>query len=118
MTPDTYNFPNHRRGDTFNGYQFEINQNGDPVDLTGADIKIQFRTTPESRNVVLEWSTEDGSITISGAESNVINMGIKEGSEMDVAPGTYKYDIHVLLSSGVTNTYVKGSMKITNDISR
>lgn len=118
MTPGTYNFPNHRRGDTFNGHSFEINQNGDPVDFTGADIKIQFRTTGESRNIILEWSTDDGSITISGGDDNVINMAAKTGEEMDVTPGTYKYDIQVILASGVTNTYVKGSMKIVNDITR
>lgn len=116
MTPGTYNFPNHRRGDTFNGHTFEISQNGDPVDFTDAEILIQFRASPIS-NVVLEWSTEDG-ITISGAENNVINMASKTGEEMDIPAGTYKYDIQVVLSNGVTNTYVKGSMKIINDISR
>lgn len=118
MNPGTYNFPHHRRGDTFNGHSFEINQNGDPVDFTGAEISIQFRTTGESRNIILEWSTDDGSITISGAENNVIEMDAKTGEEMNVTPGTYKYDIQVILASGVTNTYVKGSMKIVNDITR
>lgn len=117
MTPGTYNFPSHRRGDTFNGHTFEISQNGTPVDFTDADIKIQFRTTSQS-NVVLEWSTGDGSITISGGDNNVINMASKEGSEMDIKAGTYKYDIQVVLPNGVTNTYVKGVMKIINDISR
>lgn len=118
MTPGTYNFPSHRRGDTFNGHSFEISQNGSPVDFTDADIKIQFRTTGESRNIILEWSTGDGSITISGAGNNVIEMEAKTGEEMNVTPGTYKYDIQVVLANGVTNTYVKGAMKIVNDITR
>jgi len=118
MTPGTYNFPSHRRGDIFNGHSFEINQNGNPVDFTGAEIKIQFRTTPESRHVVMEWLTSDGSITISGVGNNFINMEARDGEDMDVLPGVYKYDIQVVLSNGVTNTYVKGSMKIVNDITR
>src|ERR1700752_360837 len=103
MTPGTYNFPSHLRGDTFNGHSFEISQNGDPVDFTGAEISIQFRTTANSRRIILEWSTFDGSITISGAENNVIYMGVKDGDEMDIPPGTYKYDMQVVLASGVTN---------------
>src|SRR5688572_20158227 len=97
MTPGTYNFPTHRRGDTFNGLQFEITQNGDPVDFTGANIKIQFRSTPESKRIAFEWSTDEGSITISGGSNNVINMAAREGAEMDITPGTYDYDLQVVL---------------------
>lgn len=117
MTPGVYYFPNHQRGDTFNGHTFEISQNSEPVDFTDADILIQFKATPQSK-AVLQWSTDDDSITISGDDNNVINMASKTGDEMDIPAGTYKYDIQVVLSNGVTNTYVKGSMKIVNDISR
>ena len=43
MTPGTYKFPAHRKGDTFNGHMFEITQNDLPVDFTDAEIIIQFR---------------------------------------------------------------------------
>lgn len=117
MTPGTYDFPAHRRGDTFNGHQIEINQNGAPVDLSGAAIKIQFRTRYAQR-LALEWSTADSSITVSGASNNVIEMSAKTGDQMNIGPGIYTYDIQVILPSGVTNTYVEGSMEIINDVTR
>ena len=117
MTPGIYNFKPHKRGDTFNGFMFEVTQDFIPVDFTGAVITIQLRVKPGSA-VVLEWKTSDGSITISGAGNNIINMNEKTGPEMNVAPNTYKYDINVVLANGVTNTYVAGIFPIVDDISR
>ena len=117
MTPGTYNFKPQKRGDTFSGFMFEVTQNSIPVDFTDAVITIQLRVKPGSK-VILEWKTSDGSITISGAGNNVINMNVKTGPEMNVAPNTYKYDINVVLASGVTNTYVAGVFPIVDDITR
>lgn len=117
MIPGEYNFPAHTRGDTFNGHSFTITLNAVAVNFTGAVITIQFRRKPGS-TPVLEWLTSDGSITISGAGNNVITMTAKTGVQMEVEPGSYEYDINVVLASGVTNTYVKGTIEIVDDISR
>jgi len=117
MTPGTYKFPPHRRGDTFNGHMFEITQNDLPVDFTDAEIIIQFKSTAASKPV-LQWLTSDGSITVSGAENNIINMAQKTGEQMQINRGVYKYDLQVMHANGITNTYVEGTIEIVNDISR
>ena len=118
MTPGIYSFPNPlKRGDTFNGHQFEVLLNSVPVNFTGAVVKIQARRVPGSK-VILEWTTANGGITISGASNNIINMETKTGLQMEVEPGTYMFDLNVVLSNGVTNTYVEGTFIIKNDISR
>jgi len=117
MTPGVYNFKPHKRGDTFNGHQFEVSLNSVPVDFTGATIKIQLRRKAGVASV-LEWSTADGSITISGPSSNIINMGVKTGLQMEVEAAKYLYDLNVVLANGVTNTYVEGTFEIVNDITR
>lgn len=115
MTPGTFNFPKHKRGDTFDGFAFRLTQNGGtPIDFTGATILIQFRKKPDG-DIVLEWKTSDGSITIAG---NQINMLAKTGAQMDVASGTYKYDINVLFPTNVNKTYIEGEMQIVDDYSR
>lgn len=38
----TINIPTHIKGDTFNGYIFNVtDDNGEPVNLTGSSIKMQ-----------------------------------------------------------------------------
>lgn len=118
MTPGTFNFPKHKRGDTFDGFGFVVTSNGgNPVDFTGATIKIQFRTKPDS-DVVMEWLTSDNSIVITGANNNIINMQPKTGLQMDIKAGTYRYDINVLFPTNITRTYVEGEMQIVDDYSR
>lgn len=128
MTPGIYNFSDpprkpFKRGDTFNGHQFEIftvtppSTTPVPVNFIGAVIKIQLRIKPGSP-VVMEWLTSNSSITITGASNNIINMLTKTGLQMEIEPGKYRYDINVLLANGVTNTYVEGTMEIVDDISR
>lgn len=121
MIPGKHNFVPHKRGDTFNGHSFEIfvkvNEVLTPVNFTGAEILIQVKITPES-NYILEWSTSNGGVTISGALNNVINMNVKTGLQMRIDPGIYQYDINVLLSNGVTNTYVEGTFVVVNNISK
>ena len=118
MIPGNFNFPHpFKRGDTFNGFQFEILQDDLPVNLVGSTIKIQVRKNRQTAPVV-EWLTSDGSITIGGVDNNEINMLAKTGAQMDIEEGTYQYDVNVLLASGVTNTYVEGRFQIVNDFSR
>ena len=121
MIPGIYNFTlPQKRGDTFNGFQFEINVevNGvlSPVDFTGAVIKMQVRKNRQTAPVA-EWLTSDGSITISGVNNNEINIAAKTGPQMDIEEDTYLYDINVVLANGVTNTYVEGRFSIGNNIS-
>lgn len=109
-----------KRGDTFNGHSFGISvitppsTTPVPVDFSGAVIKLQVRKAA-GYPVVLEWTTANGSITVAG---NIITMQPKTGAAMDIEAFKYVYDLQVLLSNGVTNTYVQGTFEIIDDISR
>jgi hypothetical protein len=109
----TYNIPPHRRGDTWDGINsITIKVNGVPIDLTNAEIKMEFRQSLDYP-VVLTLSTTDNSIII----VNTLNGNIQIPSKkIEVPFGKYFYDLQVAYPNGVVKTYMEGSWEIVADI--
>lgn len=109
-----YNFPSHVKGDTFSSRQISFSSvtNNSPIDLTGAEINIQFKENASS-NVAYFWSTSDNSITIDNPTNGVITMIAKI---INAPASKYIYDIQVNIN-GVIKTYFQGSQTIIQDIS-
>ena len=85
-----------------------------PIDLSGSTILVQVRPTPSSSVVALELSTDDSSIGIGGVDSNQITLN----KIVDIAAGTYVYDMNVTFPSGEVKTYLWGNFIVTEDISK
>jgi hypothetical protein len=114
MVPAIYNLPTGYRGDTYGPIVFKFfNKSGIEISIEGTTGNLQVR---EGANLpsVLNWSTSDGSMNISG---NQLQLLPKVGSCMQIQSKTYAYDLQ--LSSGqITRTYVKGSLPIIGDITQ
>jgi hypothetical protein len=114
MVPAIYNLPTGYRGDTYGPIIFKfLNKSGSGISIEGTTGNLQVR---EGANLpsVLNWSTTDGSMNISG---NQLELSPKIGSCMQIEPKNYVYDLQ--LSSGeITRTYVKGSLPIIGDITQ
>lgn len=80
--------------------------NGQPVDLTGAAIKMEIRT-PDLQTVLLTIATGNGA-TVSG-NSIIIQKDIT------IAAGEYVYDLQTI-KDGVTTTYLKGAFFVTRNV--
>ena len=115
MTPGTYPIPQHRSGDTWKGISsLTIKINGEAPSVSLASVKIQFRKNAGT-SVVLELSTEDGTIVILDA----INWTIQIPKIIvTLYPDTYIYDIQTVDSNGDIFTYVVGTWEIIEDITR
>ncbi len=85
-----------------------------PIDLSGSTILIQVRPTPSSSVVALELTTDDSSIGIGGVDSNQITLN----KIVDIAAGTYVYDMNVTFPSGEVKTYLWGNFIVSEDISK
>jgi len=85
-----------------------------PIDLSGCTILIQVRPTPTSATIALTLSTADSTISIGGANRNQITLNKK----VDVAAGSYVYDMNVTFPSGEVKTYIWGNFIVQEDISR
>lgn len=85
-----------------------------PIDLSGSTILIQVRPTPSSSVVALELTTDDSSIGIGGVDNNQITLN----KIVDIAAGTYVYDMNVTFPSGEVKTYLWGNFIVSEDISK
>lgn len=108
-------FKDCKRGDTFNGRTITL-QNDDltPVDLTGATAIMQFRAITNG-NVIFEFKTADGSITIPTPTSGALMMMPRL---MNVPANNYLFDLQIKFQNQSVKTILSNFWNITNDISR
>jgi hypothetical protein len=101
------------RNDTWS-QTFAILADVTPVDLSGSTILIQVRPTPTSASVELTLSTANSSISIGGVSRNQITLNKK----VEVAAGSYVYDMNVTFPSGEVKTYIWGNFIVQEDITK
>ena len=92
---------------------FALTANTVPIDLTGSEIEIQIRKTPSSATAELTLTLLSG-ITIGGVNNNQITIN----KLVDVAAGSYVYDMTVKFPSNIVKTYVWGTYIIYEDITK
>lgn len=116
MTPAIYNFDNQYKGDTLDATQFTLKDgsSGDPIDLTGATVRAQFRKPFRGPLVkTIDNSGYGTGITIPSPEDGVI---IIDSFELTWEGGSYAYDIETTFPDGTIKTYVRGTMNVITDI--
>ena len=107
----TYNFPDHIKGDTMQAVNFTVTVNSSALDLTGATIKMDLRTS--NGNLRKRFSSvDDDGISITNAAGGVFSV---LEQIIDVPAMTYNYDIEITLSDDTVNTYISGTWTILQD---
>ncbi len=102
-----YNFPDHVKGNTFKERKIKLGFN-----ITGADVKMQFKVADNS-NPFFEWSVSGDNLIVDNATQGILLMN---KAILDFPPVTYFYDLQVIDADGNVTTYFKGSLSILNDI--
>ena len=114
MIPVTTNLDDIYSGDRFKPIEFVIDVNGVPLDLTGCTVRMQFRKNVNSNNNPdYEFSTDEGNIDISSGTIKTVFI-----PKLEIDGGLYSYDLEVTTSTGEVTTYVRGSIKVIEDISK
>lgn len=108
----TYDFPAHRKNDTFKGRTFTISKNGVALDLTGAAIKITFRYNSPTGETTQILQTGAG-VTITNATAGEYKI---DKQVIAWTVGTWYYDIQITLGNGDIFTWVKGVFPVEQDI--
>ena len=109
-----YNFPDHVRGDTFDGVQFTVTVNSLPIDLTLAIINMDLRSKLTNEVAKSFTTVNSGGLTIILPPEN--GQFTFDSQIIDVPAGTYAYDIEIVFSNGVVKTYIGGIWNILQDI--
>lgn len=112
MEQAIYNFNSHVKGDTFKAITFTVTVNDDPLDLTGASIRMQLRLSP-LHPVAYELSTAGDQIEITDAVNGKFQI---KKQIIDFPAAVYYYDIEITLADGDVKTYVAGKWQITQDV--
>jgi hypothetical protein len=111
MKPKIYNYPDCLRGDTVNALPITTSQTVDnvttPLDLTNIDIDCKFVYKGITKNL----SVGSG-ITKTDAAAGEFQI---DEIIFDVV-GVYKYDLRFTYASGKIKTYLKGEIKILQDV--
>ena len=102
------------KGDTYDGVQFTLlnTEDSSPIDLTGVNIKIQFRYHSKIGGVQKEISNGNG-VTISDAINGIFSI---DSFLIDWAPDIYYFDVQTTFLNGVVRTYIQGTIKVIQDI--
>lgn len=109
-----YNFPDAKRGDTYNDVSFTINVNGVAQDLTGANIRMWLINATQQLPAA-DFNTVNGKLVITNATSGIFktNVGIV------LLPATqYYYDIQITFTNGVIKTWIEGTLTVLDDLTK
>ncbi len=105
----------HKKGDTFEAVNFQININSVALDLTGCTLRMQLRKEYGGVIFLSFTSVANAGITITNAVSGLFKIN-KQIINIDA--NVYIYDIELMKADGSIKTYVNGNFNITNDVTR
>ena len=106
-----------KRNDTFNPF-VTLLENGSAFDFTNYDeANMQIKTVSTSDTVVLLLSILNTRIVLGGSAGTITFAVDKD--DMDIAEGTYVYDLEIInTSAGEGETVLEGKFQIVNDVTR
>ena len=90
--------------------------NSQPINLTNYTARMQVRNDYDSPTAVLTLTTENGGITLGGAQGTVI-MTVSASAMALIASGSYVYDLELVLSDVVTRL-IQGSFAVNAEVTR
>lgn len=86
-----------------------------PIDLTGCVITYQIKLNGTIAAYAAQWTTDDNTITITGADNNELNI---IGRNMNIPVGSYVGDIDILFTDGKNRTWFRTTQNIIQDVTR
>lgn len=88
----------------------------EPYPLTGHTARMQVRRTVESTSVIIELTTENGRISIDGADG-IITLSINDSDTSEITSSGV-YDLEIIDDSGNVSRVIQGSFTLSNEVTR
>jgi len=105
------------QGATFSRSITWKDEDGAPINITGYSARLQVRKDASSPTTVLEMTTTNGRISITGP-SGILNLTVAASDTEDLPPGSYLYDLELESPGGVVTRLLEGSLSISPEVSR
>lgn len=98
------------------GYAWPIvDQDAEPVDLTGWTVQAQIRASTESTAVLHEWSTQDGSATVTGG---MVTLLLTPAQSTPWQWFTGVYDVELTDTDGNVYRVSQGRAVVSREVTR
>lgn len=105
--PKTYNFQDHYKGSTLSPLAIKFN-----FPIVGATIICQIKAQSGS-SVILEWKSGVNITVVNDATGEIV---LQQVNKFNPVAGNYVYDLQIDFGDGTSQTYMKGSLKVVQDI--
>lgn len=91
--------------------------NDDPIDLTSYSARMHIRRTIDSKEPVLELTTDNGRITLGGVQGTItLELTADETEGIQVTAGVY--DLELIAPDDFVTRILKGSVTIDREVTR
>ena len=114
-TYGVYDYWDYIKGSSTESIIFTLtDQNDNPINLTDINAFVQFRKSNETGALVKDFSVGNG-ITLVDASNGVIQI---DSFIIDFEVGIYFYDLKIEFNSNKIKTYIKGSLKVLQNVNK
>lgn len=114
--PARYTLPAAVAGDTFPGItELTVKVNGSAPANSLSSVRMDIRTAADATSATKALTSAGGDITINDAAAWNITV---EPFAIDIAADNYVFDIEFTDSAGNVSTYVAGTWKVVQDVTR
>jgi len=113
MLPKEQDLPDAYRGDTYAQIVLTVKTDEQLADLSGATAKMAFK---QGRKTALTWTSEDAQILVQ--PEGQIGKIVLPKQIIDIEAGKYLYDLQVTFPDGTRQTYIRGSIKVVDDVTQ
>ena len=115
MKPGCFDWPDQYAGDTAEWLEFSIFEDGAPIILLGAVIKMQVRKSHKATPIIEVTSVADDGIEITDALGGIFRVG---GYQNPDVSAIFIYDIEFTYPSGEVFTYLHGQYPIYPQVTK
>lgn len=105
------------QGATYNQLFVWKDSNGAAISNSGFTARMQIRKNITSSDIILALTTENGRITLGGA-NGAITLNISAADTAALATYCGVYDLELVSSSGVVTRLLEGQVSISREVTR
>ena len=117
MAAGIYNTVIDQGADWFINFVYE-NPNGTPVNITNYTAALQVRTSALAKTAVLTLTTQNGGLTIIGAQGKIAAHATAAQTSA-ITNGKYAYDLEITEpTQGIVTRLIQGTIQVSAQVTR
>lgn len=105
------------QGATYNQPLVWKDSSGTAVNVTGYTARMQIRKTVDATTIILTLTTENGRITVGGA-NGLITLLVSAADTAALTSFCGVYDLEVISPTGVVTRLLEGQVEISKEVTR